>query len=59
MTNEYLKHIKLLRDTLAKVNGYSDAAEMNGYFDFEDCDEVLMKQADDANKLVGVNIDDY
>jgi hypothetical protein len=59
MTNEYLKHIKLLRDTLAKVNGYADAAEMGDYFDFEDCDEVLMKQADDANKLVGVNIDDY
>jgi len=59
MTNQYLKHIKLLRDSLAQVNGYDDAAEMGDYFDFEDCDEVLMQQADDANKLEGVNIDDY
>jgi len=59
MVNQYLVHIKLLRDSLAHVNGYADAAEMGDYFDFEDCDNVLMKQADDANKLTGVDINNY
>ena len=59
MKNQYLKHIRLLRDSLAQVNGYANAAEMDDYFDFENCDDVLMQQADDANKLEGVNIDNY
>ena len=59
MASQYLKHIKLLRDSLAKVNGYASAAEMGDYFDFEDCDEALMKQADAANELTDVNLDNY
>jgi hypothetical protein len=59
MTNQYLVHIKLLRDSLAQVNGYANAAEMGDYFDFEDEDEVFMQQADDANKLTHISIDDY